>query len=286
MSLKILFISEPLGTKETRDGTIIADEAKARGHKVSEIRPHEITFREGTLYGGEYVLEEFDVIHFRPNPPVDMTYLTNLYLLDKIKDKVLIINSPEAIIKFPEKIFPLDFYDFMPPTIITSSLEELKKFCTKHGEIVIKPLYDFGGNDVLKFNAANINQFSFGNSTLPITAQKFLPSVEKGDKRVLILDGEVESVFLRVPKKDDFRANTVHGSTLAKTELSGREQELCDILRPYFKNNGIMICGLDLIDGYLTEINITSPAGFRFTKEIYSTTPEKKLWNIIESKLN
>jgi glutathione synthase len=285
MSLKVLFICEPLGTSETRDGTLIANEAKLRGHQVSDIRPNEITFRDGVLYGAEHVLEEFDVIHFRPNPPVDMAYLTNLYLLNTIKHKTLIINNPEAIIKFPEKIFPLEFYEFMPPTLITSSKAELERFCAQHQEIVIKPLYNFGGNGVARYNNSNISEFSFGDSTIPITAQKFLPNVEKGDKRVLLIDGEVEGAFMRVPQKGEFRANTIHGSSLGATELTDQEIKLCKKLDPYLKDNGIIICGLDLIDGYLTEINITSPAGFRFTKEVYGANPEKKLWDIIESKL-
>ncbi len=306
MPLKVAIITETLGTDDSRDSTRISNEAVKRGHKVFVISAKDISYSEGELIAKAYIYSagnqppeylvinlatDVDLIHFRPNPPVDMGYLTTLYLLDRIKDKVLIINNPEAIIKFPEKIFPLQFAQFMPPTLITYNIDEIAEFANKHKEIVVKPIYEFGGNGIKKFKNTEIKtsraelQKWLSELKTPAIVQQFLPNISKGDKRIYILNGEIEGAFNRVPKEGGFLANTIQGSTPCKTEITAREKEIIKALKPALLENGIFICGLDVIDGFVTEINITSPAGITSINNVYGLNLEARLWDLLEKKI-
>ncbi len=296
MPLKTAIITDKLGTYEAKCTTKIAQEAIARGHIVYETLPQEISQVEGQLIANTRLytnteapqneeridLAKMDVIHFRPNPPVDMAYLSTLYLLNNIKDKVLIINNPESIIKFPEKIFPLQFPEFIPPTLITKDIEEIRQFAKKHKEIIVKPLYEYGGSGIQKFNMGEIN---LPKPELPLIAQPFLNVIGKGDKRIFFIGGEVAGAFLRSPAKGSYIANIAQGGSISKTTLTPREKEFAGILGPILKKNGIYICGIDVIDDYVTEINITSSVGFSQMEELYNEKPQIKLWDIIENEL-
>jgi len=304
--LKVAIITEKLGTYDAKCTTKIAQEAVDRGHKVYETFPHDISHAEGKLiakarlYTGAEApqdeeridLEKMDVIHFRPNPPVDMAYLSTLYLLNQISDKVLIINNPEAIIKLPEKIFPLNFPKFTPKTLITRDINEIRQFLEKHKEIIIKPLYEYGGNGIIKVKLGE-NEGLFGNiqnqlaeSKMPLVVQEFLPNVVKGDKRILFVNGEIVGAYSRIPPKGKYIANLAQGGSHQKTTLTSREKEFAKILGPILRENNIYICGIDVIDNKITEINITSPGGFSNIEELYGEKPQIKLWDIIEKKLS
>ncbi len=304
MPLKVGVISEKLGTYDAATTTLIAQEAVERKHQVYAIRPENIGSLNSRItaiamaYDGNEEsgsksvigLDELDVIHYRQNPPVDMAYLTNLYLLNTISDKVLIINSPAALIKFPEKILPLDYPEYLPPTLFTSDIEEIKSFIQEYNEIIIKPVYEFSGNHILKISRdelasreEEIKEF-LASQKIKVIAQKFIPEVNTGDKRILLINGEVEHAFLRVPANNSHLANIAQGGTLKKTTLTEKEKHFCETIKPLLIENGIYICGLDFIGEYLTEINITSVAGFTWAHDLYGTKPEANLWDIIERK--
>lgn len=236
-------------------------------------------FPKGTK--AEIDLRKMDVILFRPNPPVDMAYLTTLFLLRSIEDEVLILNRPTSVIEFPEKIFPLYLKEFIPPTLISSDSTEVKKFAAKHGTIVVKPLYDYGGHGIIKLKKGG--RFKY-NGNVPLVAQRFIKNISKGDKRVLFVDGEVVSAVVRRPKKGSFIANNSAGGTVHKTTLTAREKKICAALTPIFKRFDIMIAGIDLIDGMLTEINITSPTGFRWAEEFSNFDAKALLMDKIEER--
>ena len=305
--LKTAIITDKLGTYEAKCTTKIAKEAVARGHKVYETLASDISHVEGKLtakariYDGseaeapqieEHIdLAKMDVIHLRTNPPIDMTYISMLYLLERIKDKVLIVNNPEAIIRLPEKIFPLQFPGFTPATLITKDIEEIRKFIAKHKEIILKPLYEYGGNGIKKVKLAEFEaEQDFINnwlteSKLPLIAQPFLNVIDKGDKRIFFIGGEVAGAFLRRPPEGSYVANISKGGSITKTTLTTREKEFAKILGPILKKNGIYICGIDVIDDFVTEINITSSVGFSQMEELYNEKPQIKLWDIIENEI-
>lgn len=211
-------------------------------------------------------LQEVDVIFIRQNPPYDMNYLTTTYLLEQIEDEVLIINSPKAIRDFPEKISPLRYSEFIPPTIISNRLEEIKNFAEGFNRIILKPLYSFAGNDIFcishnDINFDNIFTLLYSKYNTTLVAQKFIDKVSEGDKRVILANGEILGAYNRLPRKNSIVANAAQGGTIAKTTLTERELQLCSHLNKDLIKNGIYFAGIDIIDGFLTEINITSPTG-------------------------
>ena len=305
--MKVGIITEKLGTYDAKDTTKIADEALLRGYKIYETFPADVSHAEGKLiakariYTGadadapqdeEHIdLGKMDVIHFRPNPPINMAYLSALYLLDRIKDKVLVINNPETIIKFPEKIFPLQFPEFTPATLITKDIEEIRKFAKKHNEIIIKPLYEYGGNGIkkVKFNEFE-SEYGFihhwlEESKLPLVVQPYLDVINKGDKRIFFIGGEIVGAFLRIPPEGSYVANIAKGGSITQTQITPQEAKFAKVLGPILKKNGIYICGIDVIDNLVTEINITSSVGFSQMEALYNERPQVKLWDLIEKDL-
>jgi len=301
--LRTLIISEKLGENGEETSTVIALEAIARGHDVFECLPQAISFLNGKLYAeasrfepkknhNEESLildEDFDIIHFRPNPPVDMAYLTLLYQLSLIEDKILIINRPSSIIKFAEKITPHFFADFSPPTLISHNEAKILEFIATHKQVVTKPLYEYSGYGVKKLNEetaqTELAQI-LANSEMPIVVQKFLPEITEGDKRILFVNFKYTEAFTRKPPDGSFLAGTVHGGETLKTELTARELEICKTLEPFLQKHDIYICGIDVIGDYVTEINITSPGGFNYVDKLYGKKPEIELWDKIEEELN
>lgn len=289
--LKFAIITPKLGTDAASTSTVIAKEAVKRGHTVYEFEAIELMSEEGSLLANarqypsgkrsQIDMQKMDVILFRPNPPVDMAYLTTLFLLRTIEDEVLILNRPSTVINFPEKIFPLYVKQFMPKTLISADSDEIRKFAAKHGTIVVKPLYDYGGHGIIKLKKGEPYKVA-GN--VPMVAQKFIPNVVKGDKRILFVNGKAISIVKRLPQEGNFIANNTSGGTVHKTKMTAREKKICDVLEPIFKKNDIAIAGIDLIDGYLTEINITSPTGFRWAEEFSGVDAKKLFLDGIEKK--
>ena len=302
MPLNIAVISEKLGTYAAQDTTKIADEAIVRGHAVHEVYPAAVSQVEGRLIANARIytgadsaepqdhvridLTDMDVIHIRPNPPVDMSYLTMLYLLDRIKDEVLVINDPESILRYPEKIFPLEFPDFTPPTVISRDVDEIRAFVDRHHEVVIKPLYEYGGRGITKITAAGFDEqlvrARLANGGPPLVCQAFLPRITQGDKRIFFIGGDVAGAFVRIPKPGSYIANIAQGGSIHRTTITPREEELARRLGPKLVERGIYICGIDVIDDHVTEINITSSVGFSQIEELYGEKPQIKLWDLIE----
>ncbi len=227
-------------------------------------------------------LTEMDIIFIRQDPPYDMAYLTTTYLLEKICDKVLILNNPRAIRDFPEKISVLDYADFIPPSLITYNGNEAKKFANNYEKVILKPLYSFAGNDVFLLNVNDVNFSKTMNDLIdaynaPVIVQKFLEEVVGGDKRIILVDGEPVGGFLRVPKAGEVRSNLACGGTAVKENLTAREMEICKALKPKLLENNLFLVGIDVIGGYLTEINVTSPTGIVMIKEFFNPDIAKEI---------
>jgi glutathione synthase len=283
-------------------------EAEKRGHAVSYYTPDRLSLSEGKVFasaqalqvrdtaGDHFTLGEakrselssFDVILLRQDPPFDMNYITTTHLLEKLPD-TLVVNDPRSVRNAPEKMFVMDYADLMPPTLITRDLEEIKAFRSFHKDIVMKPLYGKGGESVFRISPDDLN---FGSlyDLFSITfreawvVQKFLPEVKDGDKRIILVDGEFAGAVNRVPAAGDLRSNMVRGGSPKKTDLSPREREICDRLAPELKKRGLLFTGIDVIGGWLTEINVTSPTGIRAIKNLGGPDVAAMIWDAIEKK--
>lgn len=283
-------------------------EAEKRGHAISYYTPDKLSLSEGKVFasvqalsvrdkaGDHFTLGEakrtdlstFDVILLRQDPPFDMNYITTTHLLERLTD-TLVVNNPRSVRNAPEKMFVMEYADLMPPTLITRDLEEIKVFRAKHKDIVMKPLYGKGGESVFRISPDDLN---FGSlyDLFSVTfreawvVQKFLPEVKDGDKRIILVDGEFAGAVNRVPAEGDLRSNMVRGGSPKKTDLTPREREICDRLSPELKKRGLLFTGIDVIAGWLTEINVTSPTGIRAIKNLGGPDVAAMVWDAIEKK--
>jgi glutathione synthase len=234
-------------------------------------------------------LTSFDVVLLRQDPPFDLAYISTTHMLERVQPKTLVVNDPAHVRNAPEKIFVTEFPDLMPPTLITRDLEAIKAFRIEHGDIVMKPLYGKGGEAVFLLAKEDLN---FGSLYDLFTAmfreqwvvQKFLPAVKEGDKRIILVDGEFAGAVNRVPAADDLRSNMVRGGVPATTDLTDREREICTRLGPALRERGLLFVGIDVIGGYLTEINVTSPTGIRSVKNLGGADIAALIWDKIEEK--
>lgn len=233
---------------------------------------------------------DIDVVLMRQDPPFDLSYITATHLLERIQPDTLVVNDPAAVRNAPEKIFVLDFAEFMPPTLITRSLDDVRAFQRQHGDIVVKPLYGNAGSAVFKIGPDDGNLPAlaelFGDVWVePYMVQAFLPDVSQGDKRIVLVDGEAAGGVNRLPKKGEIRSNFAVGGSGAQSELTPRELEICEALGPELKKRGLIFVGIDVIGGYLTEINVTSPTGIVSIDNFNGTDTAGMIWDAIESKL-
>lgn len=231
-----------------------------------------------------------DVVLLRQDPPFDIGYITTTHLLDQLPPRVLVVNDPAAVRNAPEKLFVMDFPQFMPATLITRDKAAIVGFLDQHSEIIIKPLHGHGGAAVFKLTRKDPNFGSLYDlfaTTFkePWVAQEFLPKIAKGDKRIILVDGIPAGAVNRVPAANDIRANMVRGGAAAATELTPREQEICATIGPELKRRGLLFVGIDVIDGYLTEINVTSPTGIRAISDTGGPDVAAIIWDAIEAKL-
>jgi glutathione synthase len=284
-------------------------EGQARGHALSYYTPDRLALRDGEVFttvrpltvrdqAGDHValgdakrvaLASFDVILMRQDPPFDLAYISATHLLERVHPKTLVVNDPAQVRNAPEKVFVTEFPDLMPPTLLTRDLDEIKRFRTEHGDIVMKPLYGKGGEAVFRLEREDLN---FGSLYDMFAAtfreqwvvQKFLPAVKHGDKRIILVDGEFAGAVNRVPASDDLRSNMVRGGVPKATDLTPREQEICKRLGPPLRERGLLFTGIDVIDGYLTEINVTSPTGIRAVKNLGGPDVAAMIWDRIEAK--
>jgi len=226
-------------------------------------------------------LDKFDFILIRQDPPFNMQYITATHILEKAKNAI-IINDPRSIRNSPEKLLVMDFYDLMPPTLITRNVEKISAFLKKYKKIIIKPLFGNGGKDIFyiteKDHNFNVIIENFLSGFEHIIIQKFIKKVKFGDKRVLLIDGEPVGAVNRVPNKKEIRANLHIGGLARKTILNKKDIKICDRLRPLLKETGLFFAGIDIIDGYLTEINVTSPTCIREIDYLNKTNISSVFW--------
>ena len=286
--------------------------AQARGHRLFHYAAEDLSFADGRLWTmahpvtvqrvtgdhyrtGEPVLldlgRDVDVVLMRQDPPFDLGYITATHLLERIQGETLVVNDPASVRNAPEKVWVLDFARFMPPTVVTRSLGLARKFLAEQGEIVVKPLHGNGGKAVFKVGAGGENLASlievFNTAYRePHVLQKFLPEIAEGDKRIVFVDGEVAGAVNRVPGEGEIRSNLAVGGKAAKTDLTAREQEICEALGPELSKRGLLFVGIDVIGGqWLTEINVTSPTGIVAIDRFNGTDTPALIWDAIEARL-
>ncbi len=283
---------------------MLIEEAQARGFTCYYYSPEHLTLRGREVVArlqpitidsaaspayrlGEaehHSLHGFDMVWIRQDPPFDLRYITATHLLEFVEADTKVFNRPAAIRNAPEKISPLYFSSYMPPTIISADLAEIMNFAETHGHVVAKPLYGFGGRSVFKLGSADPNIETLVEQTLergepPLMWQQFRPEVAAEDKRVIMINGKVECVFARLPAGHSIRANMRVGGTPAKAELNAKQQEICTEVGSMLAREGLLLAGLDLIGDYLTEINVTSPTGLRAAQKLYGVNLAKTLWD-------
>ncbi|MGV3512050.1 MAG: glutathione synthase [Novosphingobium sp.] len=234
---------------------------------------------------------DIDVVLMRQDPPFHMGYITATHMLERIEGETLVVNNPVSVRNAPEKVMVLDYRRFMPPTIVTRSVEEVRLFQKKHGAIVVKPIHGNGGKAIFRVGPEGENLgalFEVFNQTWPEPhmVQAFLPEVSKGDKRIVLVDGEIAGAINRKPGEGEFRSNLAVGGYAEKTELTQQEQEICAALGPELKRLGLIFVGIDVIGGkYLTEINVTSPTGIVAIDKFNGTDTPGMIWDAIEGRL-
>ncbi len=285
-------------------------EAQARGHMLYHYTPDRLALIGSRVFstvepvtvrddpGNHFALgdksrvdlSDMDVILMRQDPPFDMAYVAATHLLEKIHPKTLVVNDPAHVRNAPEKLFVTEFADLMPPTLITRDRAEIDAFRAEHGDIVMKPLFGHGGAAVFRVTADDLNYgslYDFFAVTFrePWVIQRFLPNVRHGDKRILLVDGEFAGAVNRVPAAGDLRSNMVRGGAPTEADLSDREREICARLGPALRERGLLLVGIDVIDGWLTEINVTAPTGIRAVKRLGGPDVAAAVWDVIESRL-
>ncbi|UAB77138.1 glutathione synthase [Erythrobacter sp. SCSIO 43205] len=235
--------------------------------------------------------KDVDVVLMRQDPPFDMGYITATHLLERIKGETLVVNDPASVRNAPEKVMVLDYRRFMPPTLVTRSVDEVRRFMEEHGAVVVKPIHGNGGKAIFRIPADGDNLtalFEVFNQTWPEPhmVQPFLPEVAKGDKRIVLIDGEVAGAINRIPGEGEFRSNLAMGGSAEPTKLTEREQEICAAMGPELKRLGLTFVGIDVIGGeYLTEINVTSPTGIVAISDFDGTDLPAMIWDAIEARL-
>jgi glutathione synthase len=234
-------------------------------------------------------LATVDVILLRQDPPFDLAYITTTHLLEHIADRVLVVNDPVEVRNAPEKLFVTHFPELMPPTLVTSDKRAVEEFRAEHRDIVVKPLYGNGGFGVFHLKPEDENltaliELYARAGREPMMVQRYLPEVRQGDKRIILIDGEVGGGVLRIPAAGEARANMHVGGRPVKTEITRREHEICAAIGPELKRRGLVFVGIDVIGGYLTEINVTSPTGIQEIDRLDGVSLEARIWDAIEAR--
>lgn len=235
---------------------------------------------------------DIDVVLMRQDPPFDTGYITATHLLERIEGETLVVNNPVSVRNAPEKVFVLDYRRFMPPTLVTRSTDEVRAFMAKHGSVVVKPIHGNGGKAIFRVPETGDNLgalFEVFNLTWPEPhmVQPFLPEVAQGDKRIVLVDGEVAGAINRRPGEGEFRSNLAVGGSAEATTLTAQEQEICAALGPELKRLGLIFVGIDVIGGrWLTEINVTSPTGIVAIDRFNGTDTASRIWDSIEGRLS
>jgi glutathione synthase len=311
MTLKVAFQMDPIGAVNIDgDSTFrIALEAQARGHTLFYYTPDRLAFDEGRVvargwpievrrekgnhvsYGpeAEIDLAGQDVVWLRQDPPFDMGYITTTHLLEMIHPRTLVVNDPFWVRNSPEKLLVLGFPDLTPPTMIARDLSTIRAFKARHADVILKPLYGNGGAGVFRLdpndrNLASLHELFTGLSREPLIVQKFLPDVAKGDKRIILVDGEPVGAINRVPQAGETRSNMHAGGRPEKVGLTPRDLEICARIGPVLRDKGQVFVGIDVIGDWLTEINVTSPTGIQELERFDGTNAAARIWEAIEAR--
>lgn len=312
MTLTVAFQMDPLESIniDTDSTFVLGLEAQRRGYTMLHYTPRELHWRDGRVtarvrpftlrreHGNHFSagapetidLATVDVVLMRQDPPFNLAYISATHLLDRLPPRTLVVNDPTSVRNAPEKLFVTEFRELMPPTLITYDLQEIKAFRAEHGDIILKPIYGNGGAGVflIRRDDKNLNSLydlfrSFLNE--PLMAQRYIPAVREGDKRIVLVDGKPLGAVNRIPPPDDARANLHVGGRAAKTVLERRDLEICEIVGPALEARGLVFVGIDVIGGYLTEINVTSPTGLQEIARLDGRHLEADIWDAIEKRL-
>ena len=310
MSLKVAVQMDPIeGINIEGDTTfLMMESAQARGHDLFVYTPDTLAMEDGKVFArgrdvsvrrvaGDHAalgarrrvdLAEFDVVLLRQDPPFDMNYIDSTFFLEVVHPKTLVVNNPVEVRNAPEKLFVTRFPELQPPTLITADREAIADFRARHGDVVLKPLNGRGGSGVTRHLADDPNleallEIHAELSREPVIVQKFLPSVSRGDKRILLVDGEAVGAINRVPKAGQIRSNLAVGGKAEAVELSARDREICAAIGPELKARGLLFVGIDVIGEHLTEINVTSPTGAVALKTFTGIDATEILWKRIET---
>ena len=287
----------------------LALEAQARGHALHYYLAPDLTYRQDRVIARGRRLEvrrekgnhfsrgpletidlaDFDVVLMRQDPPFDMGYITATHILEHIQPGTLVVNDPVHVRNAPEKLFVTRFSEFMPPTIITGVRDEIERFRAEHGEIILKPLFGNGGAGVFHLRADddNLNALleMFGELYRePIMVQRYIPEIRDGDKRIILVDGEAVGALNRIPAEGEARSNLHVGGTAVASALDDRDLEICRAIGPALRERGLVFVGIDVIGGFLTEINVTSPTGIQEIERFDGTNIAALIWDAIESR--
>jgi glutathione synthase len=311
MSLAVAIQMDPIDRIDI-DGDssfMMALEAQARGHRVWHYLPRDLTFRDGRVTARARPLEvrrvkgdhftlgavetldlaTVDVVLMRQDPPFDMAYITATHLLEHVHPRTLVVNDPASVRNAPEKLFVTHFPDLMPPSLITADRTAITAFRAEHGDIIVKPLFGNGGAGVFHVkpddeNLTALLEMFTERSREPVIAQRYLPEVRDGDKRVILIEGEPVGAVLRVPAAGEARANMHVGGKPVRTGLSARDREICRRIGPALRERGLVFVGIDVIGDWLTEINVTSPTGIQEINRLDGVQLEVTLWDAIERR--
>ena len=313
MALSVAFQMDPIENVDIdADSSFrLAEAAAARGHEIFVYEPDRLAYEAGRItararpvtlrrvrgdhvtFGEERVLDlsQVDVVWLRQDPPFDMGYITTTHLLDRLMGKTLVVNDPFWVRNYPEKLLVLDFPDLTPPTSIARDLDILRAFHAEHGDIILKPLYGNGGAGVFGLrhddrNLASLHELFAGLSREPLIVQKFLPAVSEGDKRIILVDGEAAGAINRVPAAGETRSNLHVGGRAEPATLTARDHEIVAAIGPLLREKGQVFVGIDVIGGYLTEINVTSPTGIQELERFDGSDVAGMIWDRIEARLS
>ena len=310
--MRVAFQMDPIGPINIdADSTFrLAEAAQARGAELFYYTPDRLALNEGRVtatgwpltvrrkhgdhfsLGAEQTVDlaEMDVVWLRQDPPFDMGYITTTHILERLAGQTLVVNDPFWVRNYPEKLLVLEFEDLTPPTLIARDLETIKAFRKKHGDIILKPLYGNGGAGVFSLtpddrNLASLHELFTGINNEPLIAQKFIPDVSNGDKRIILVDGEPVGAINRVPAEGETRSNMHVGGRAEKIGLTARDQEICAAIGPLLREKGQVFVGIDVIGDYLTEINVTSPTGIQELERFDGIDVAGAIWDAIEARL-
>ncbi|WP_135466645.1 glutathione synthase [Crenalkalicoccus roseus] len=285
-------------------------EAQARGHALWHYLPRDLALTSGRVLAAarpvtverikgahwrfgpeeELDLSAMDVVLMRQDPPFDMAYITATHILEHIHPRTLVVNDPAAVRNAPEKLYVTHFPDLMPETLVTADRRQIMRFRERHETIILKPLFGNGGAGVflVKPDDMNLNallEMFTERSREPLVVQKYVPAVRQGDKRIILVDGEALGAINRVPAEREARSNMHVGGRPEKTTLTEREREICARIGPELKKRGLIFVGIDVIGGYLTEINVTSPTGLQEIARFDGVHLERAIWDAIEARV-